>query len=197
MDIVSWVPLGLGRDRTARSKTLEEGACIMAASSEQGAVRDSILDVLAASSLSGREQIATLVQCTSYCQHLRMLEKAAQLCGTQIAELMHDDVLELYCELVSSGRDDCSVSKGWDEPGFRFTQTVLVSPSAIPLIKHNDELFRYCAARGVALSFEERDGLLEVGLDSVVYEDGFNERVLAQVIKYLDVCREEVEKVAG
>jgi hypothetical protein len=170
----------------------------MTARGERAAVRAAILEVLDETRLSDKEQLATLKQCASHYEVRDMLETAAAECGMTMTSVMCGDHLELYCELESSRREDCSVSKGWDEPGFRCGKTVLISPSDFQTIADNaDEILRFCATRGVAATFEERDGFLDVSLESVIYLEGFNARVLAQVVRYLDTCHEKVEAVVA
>ena len=116
-------------------------------------------------------------------------------CGLRGHGFITNEHLELYYEIETLEKKDVGyISKGWEDPGFRVGNVVKVPIVRIEAQKtHLPKLMNYCATRGVAMTGERlAGGIFEFHLDSVIYADGFNHLVLAQVLECLSDCTETV-----
>lgn len=61
--------------------------------------------------------------------------------------------------------------------------------------EHLYSLLTFCATRGVTVTIEEKECLIELHLDSVIYSEGLNKRVFEQVLHYLEECVEKAHEL--
>jgi hypothetical protein len=130
-------------------------------------------------------------------ENRRIVEQTLHECGLQASGFLTNAQLELYCDVLQGKREMGYISKGWDDPGFRVGDLVTVPQSQIEAVKkHAQTLMRYCATRGVTATGERKDdGCMEFHMDSVIYTDGFNKKVLAQVLHYLNECNAKAREL--
>lgn len=65
----------------------------------------------------------------------------------------------------------------------------------LPPLKTVITLMKFCTTRGVAMAIDEIKDGVELQMDSVIYLDGFNKKVLEQVLDNLNMCIEKAEKL--
>ena len=123
-------------------------------------------------------------------------------CPRRIKELSAEGCpvpfFELYYDLKQGRHDVGYISKGWNDPGFRVGDLVSVSKENIGNVQANAyRLLKFCATRGVVLAVEEKADSIELQMDSVIYSDGFNKSVFAQVLHYLNACVEKAQELIG
>jgi len=119
-------------------------------------------------------------------------------CGLRGHGFVTNEHLELYYDIETlENRDVGYISKGWEDPGFRVGNVVKVPTGQIEARKASlPMLMNHCATRGVAMTGERlAGGTFEFHLDSVIYTDGFNPKVLAQVLECLTDCTEKVRAI--
>jgi hypothetical protein len=157
-------------------------------------LREQIFEVLRNSPTSAEEDLTALLQCAAHIRNRIIVEQTAKECGLRLSGFRTNDDLELYYDLKQGRHDVGYISKGWDDPGFRVGDLIKVPKANIPALKaHAYDLLKFCATRGVVVTFEENADVVEVQMDSVIYSDGFNKKVFEQVLSYLNGC---VEKAA-
>jgi hypothetical protein len=116
-------------------------------------------------------------------------------CGLQGHGLITNEHLELYYDIhASDHRDVGYISKGWEDPGFRVGNVIQMPVNWVEAKKkHLPTLMKHCATRGVAMTGEKLNGdTFEFHLDSVIYSDGFNQKVLAQIVECLSECVKKI-----
>jgi hypothetical protein len=161
-------------------------------------LRDRIFEVLRNSSTSVEEDLTALLQCASQIRNRMLVEQTAKECGLKLSGFRTNDDLELYYDLRQGRHDVGYISKGWEDPGFRVGDLVEVPKANIPAVKAQAfNLLKFCATRGVVLTFEQKAGLVEIQMDSVIYSDGFNKKVFEQVLHYLNECVEKTHTTCG
>jgi hypothetical protein len=167
----------------------------MKSNGDSNPLRDELLDLLAKSSTSSDEDLSALLQCADQIRNRRIVERTAKECGLRLDRFLSDEILELYYDLKRGRHDVGYISKGWKDPGFRIGDVVEMSKTSIQSFKeHVFPLLKFCAVRGVGITFEEKEDVVEIQMDSVIYPDGFNKKVFEQVLHYLNDC---VERVNG
>ena len=161
-------------------------------------LRDRIFEVLRNSRTSAEEDLTALLQCAAHIRNRIIVEQTAKECGLKLSGFRANDDLELYYDLKQGRHDVGYISKGWDDPGFRVGDLVSVPRVNIGKVQANAyRLLKFCATRGVVLTVEEKPDSIELQVDSVIYSDGFNKSVFAQVLHYLNVCVEKAEELIG
>ena len=116
-------------------------------------------------------------------------------CGFQTGGFNTNEHMELFYDIETwEKRTVGYISKGWEDPGFRVGDVIKVPMHRLKAKKELlPMLMNHCATRGVAMTGEKlnRDAF-EFHLDSVIYSEGFNQKVLAQVVECLSECAEIV-----
>jgi len=159
-------------------------------------LRDQIFEVLGKSKTSPQEDLAALFQCATHIRNRLLIETTARECGLKLSRFQMNDALELYYDL-KQGRDDVGfISKGWDDPGFRVGSVVEVPKWKLDAVKdHTYGLLKYCATRGIVLTVETKDDVIEYQMGSVIYSDGFNTEVFVQVLRSLNECTDKANEL--
>lgn len=136
------------------------------------------------------EVLRALAQCQAHIENRTIVEQTLKECGLRSSEFKTNEHLELYYDIEQGKRDVGYISKGWDDPGFRIGDIVEVPKWKIAALReHAYVLLKYCATRGVVMTVKENDDdSVELQMDSVIYSDGFNEKVFVQVLHYLTEC---------
>ena len=116
-------------------------------------------------------------------------------CGFRTCGFNTNEHLEVYYDIQTREKHDVGyISKGWEDPGFR-VGNVIELPMARIKAKQDQlpALMKHCATRGFAMTGEKLAGdSFEFHLDSVIYADGFNKRVLYKVLECLSDCTDKL-----
>lgn len=56
------------------------------------------------------------------------VDAAVAVAGSHATGFMWNEALAVYCDLTKGGRDVAFLSKGWDDPGYRLGQMLLIEP---------------------------------------------------------------------
>jgi hypothetical protein len=141
--------------------------------------------------------VLALAQCQAHIQNRIIVEQTLKDCGLRPTGFNANEHLELYYDIAQGKREVGYISKGWDDPGFRVGDVIEVSKWKIAALKeHAYALLKYCATRGVVMTVEENDDdSVKLQMDSVIYSDGFNKKVFAQVLHYLNECTAKAEQL--
>jgi hypothetical protein len=161
-------------------------------------LRDRIFEVLRNSRTSAEEDLTALLQCAAHIRNRIIVEQTAKECGLKLSGFRANDELELYYDLQQGRHDVGYISKGWNDPGFRVGDLVSVPRDNIGKVQANAyRLLKFCATRGVVLTVDEKPDSIELQMDFLIYSDGFNKSVFAQVLHYLNESVEKAESLMG
>ena len=160
-------------------------------------LRASLLQAIADANIPGADSVKALAQCQAHFANRGLVEETLQKCGLLASGFLANEHLELYYDIARGRRDLGYICKGWDDPGFRIADVVPVPAGKIQTLKqHAPALMQFCATRGVALTGETNaSGRMEFSMESVIYSDGFNQKVFAQVLDCLTECVEEARTI--
>ena len=161
-------------------------------------LRDQILQVLQNSRTTPKQDLAALLQCAAQIRNRLIVMETAKECGLRLFGFQSNDALELYYDLKRGRHDVGYISKGWHDPGFRVGDIVEVPIANISVLKANLlTLLKFCATNGIAATVEEKDDVVEIEMDAVIYSDGFNKKVFKQIIFHLNLCVEKANDLFG
>ncbi len=155
--------------------------------------RVSVLAAIANSDLESDDAVTVLAQITRQIANKSSVLSTTAAAGYEATNYSCNKDLELYFDLQHGERSVGYISKGWDDPGFRIGEIIVLEGSGKRTGKWVDELRDYCATNGIALTLYPTDGGTEVRLESVLYAEGFNTSVLAGSLDSLRNCRRKVE----
>jgi len=153
-------------------------------------LRSKIFRVVTDADAPVAEVLKALAQCQAHIENRMIVEQTLKECGLRPSGFIANEHLELYYDIAHGKRELGYISKGWDDPGFRVGNIVEVPKWKIAALKeHAYALLKHCATRGVVMTVKENDDdSVELQMDSVIYSDGFNKKVLGQVLHYLTEC---------
>ena len=128
-------------------------------------------------------------------ENQKLVWRALNRCGYSGSGFISNEQLELYYDIETSEQEDIGyISKGWEDPGYRVGNVIQIPLSRIERKKNLlPALMKYCATRGVAMTGDKLNSdTFELHLDSVIYADGFNKKVMYQVLECLSDCTDKV-----
>ena len=165
-------------------------------SPDEPSLRDKLFDVLENSPTSVAQDLEALLQCAAQIRNRQIVQKTAKECGFKLSRFISNNNLELYYDIKQGRHAVGYISKGWDEPGFRIGDVIIVPKAKNAVLKANAyTLLSFCATRGVVLTFNETAEGVEIHMNASIFSDGFNSKVFEQSLNYLNVCVENVEKL--
>jgi len=161
----------------------------MLPSDSDNPLRDDIFALLNSKRVPIEKALEALSQCQTHITNRILVERTAKECGLRLSRFLANENLELYYDLKEGRQDVGYISKGWDDPGFRVGDVLDIPRHKLPQLKDNIvTLLKFCATRGVSVTIEETKDGMQLHMDSVIYSDGFNKKVIAQVLHYLTEC---------
>jgi hypothetical protein len=161
-------------------------------------LRGQIFALLNKKKVSVDMALKALTQCHAHIRNRMIIDGIAKECGVTLSGYLSDEHQEFYYDLKQGRHDVGYVSKGWDDPGFRIGEIVEVPKWQIADTReHVYALLKFCAARGVVVTIEEKDRSIELQMDSVIYLEGLNRQVFKQVLHHLNECVEKAHELIG
>jgi hypothetical protein len=155
-------------------------------------LRSKILRIVNDTDAPIAEVLKVLAHCHAQIENKMIVEQTLKECGLLFSGFKTNEHLELYNDIIQSRREVGCICKGWDDPGFRVGDHIEIPKWKIDeLKKHTYMLLKYCATRGVAMTIEEN----EVQMDTIIYSDGFNKKVFAQVLHHLNECTAKAQQL--
>ena len=155
--------------------------------------RSAVLSALERADLDLDETQAALELASRQLRTRSLAHAAAAAAGYELTETWGNPALELYADIRSGYRDVGFLAKGWEDPGFRVGDIVLLPYPEARLSGVLPALREQAALRGVALTARESEGVVEIHLEQVLYQDGFNASALAGTLTGIGECRRLIE----
>jgi hypothetical protein len=158
----------------------------------ENALRREIFSLLSKSKTSVEQDLKVLSQCASHIRNTTLVEKTAKARRLKLSGFLVTDVLELYYDLKSGQQDVGYISKGWEDPGFRIGDMIVVPKSKAAQFKATvREIRKFCATNGIVMTVKRTKDSIEIQMDGVIYSEGFNKKTFMNT---LDTLRECVSK---
>jgi len=159
-------------------------------------LRDQILNLIKTQSNSHDKIIKVLNECRNYYIDQAILEKTAKESGFQLSNFQSNQNLEMIFD-ISKGRYDIGyISKGWNDPGFRVGNLLIIPNAQMHALQNCImKIMNICAVRGFSATITNQKEFVELHIDSVVYSEGFNQKVFVQVVDNLNECVEKTNEL--
>ncbi len=136
--------------------------------------------------------LSALAYCRNQFENRTIVETAVLVSGCSATGFLWNENLELYYDIAKDGEEVAFISKGWDDPGFRLGELVIVSGDITDRL---EEVMRFCNTNGVVMSFHEnQESDYEVLFEQVIYSTGFDGRTFAQALSTLIVCSDKLKR---
>jgi len=127
-----------------------------------------------------------------------MVENIARECGLKLSRFLANDKLELYYDLKRGRHDMGYISKGWEDPGFRIGDLIVMEKLKEESFKANAyEILRFCATNGIVITVEEGKDTITLQMEGVIYSEGFNQDTFLKTLETLNECVEKVQDLIG
>jgi len=134
-----------------------------------------------------KSAVNSRLQPLSQYKNIRLVKDCAKKLNLKLMRFQANNILELYFDVFRGNKNICYVSKGWDDPGFRIGDIITLDKGNPDFKQQFYEIFRLCSRDFVNVWIcnpkNNKTKLLELSLEIGIYKDGFNEKVLREVIK--------------
>ena len=168
----------------------------LTSSNNEDSLRDQIFNLLNNNNIRPDMAINILLQCQSHIRNRMMLKIIAKECGLKLSRFLSNDELELYYDIKKGRHDIGYISKGWEEPGFRIGEIINVPKKKIEVLKVNlYKISKYCAVNGITMTIEEKKDIIEIQMDGVIYNEGFNKETFMKTLESLNECVDKAESL--
>ena len=158
-------------------------------------IRERIIAMVEERGIPADRASVILSQCKAFVTDQLLVAQTAQEAGYRLTDFKTDDQFELSFNIKSGKYDVGFISKGWDAPGFRIGETLLVRSDQLSLFRAKaDELMNLCARNGVALSGTRCAEGLELAFDAVIFQEGLNSKTFGDTAEAVSEC---VDLAAG
>ncbi|MFA7158995.1 MAG: hypothetical protein WC299_06790 [Kiritimatiellia bacterium] len=163
---------------------------------DKKSLRFDILKILADSKTSSEEDLKALDQCSSFIRDRIKIEAIAKECGLKLTGFLMNKELELYYD-VKRGRHDLGyIAKGWSDPGFRIGNILKLPNAKLDSFKINAyKIMRFCTTNGIGITVEETENHVEISMDGVIYDEGFNKATFIKTVDALNECVEKAQEL--
>ena len=162
------------------------------------ALRSRVFAALSGNKVSNEQALKILAQCAAQIRDRRLVEEFAAACKMELSGFLTTDVLELYFDVVQAHHAIGYISKGWDDPGFRIGDLIQVPKRRAAQFKaKTNEIRRLCATNGLGITIGKTDGSIELQIDGVIYDEGFNKKTFKKTFETLHECVQKVRQMVG
>lgn len=155
-----------------------------------------VFSVLQASDLSMSLAAKALAQCHRHIQHRATLEAMANESGLQLDGFQTNEDLELYYAIAKDGHDVGFISKGWDDPGFRVGELLVLPADSLDAFRARaPQIMDFCSTNGVVCTGRLTPAGLELSLLDNIYSEGFNIATFLQTLEAVHICAARVRAI--
>jgi len=162
---------------------------------EKKPLRDQIMTLVNKNeAISSDDGVRALKQCVSHIQNTIQVEQIIVQSGLSYDELITNDKLELYFNLVrlSDTKKVGYIAKGWDDPGFRIGDVInLEDQEESEQFKDCiTEISRNCTSKGILMTVKEDGNGYIINLEGLIYTEGMNKDTFNKTLEALIECAE-------
>lgn len=125
-----------------------------------------------------------------------LIKRIAQDCQLALSGFRANEHLEIYYDINRGEQELGFISKGWDDPGFRIGDLIILPITKIDDFKSNvNEILAYCATNGMVITTSiEQEGFV-IAIDGIIYCGGVNRLTLSAILITLRDCIEKVHSI--
>lgn len=157
-----------------------------------------VLAVLQEYQLSMDQAVKVLAQCHRHIQNRMAIEGMASESRLKLDGFRTGEDMDLYYDIAKDGYDIGFISKGWDEPGFRIGELLILPAEAVDAFRRRaPEIMDFCSTNGIVCTGKLTPEGLELSLIDNIYSDGFNIITFVQTLEAVQACAERVRQLLG
>jgi hypothetical protein len=155
-----------------------------------------VFSALQESELSMSQAAKVLAQCHRHIQNRAMVEGMAKESGLQLDGFRTNEDLELYYDIAKDGHDVGFISKGWDDPGFRVGELLVLPADTLDAFRARaTQIMDFCSTNGVVCTGRLTPVGLELSLLDNIYSEGFNIATFLQTLEAVHDCAAKVRAI--
>ena len=144
------------------------------------------------------EQAAgVLWRCFSHVRNKKMIEDIAGEMDLSLSGFQTNEDLEIYYDIGKGGRTIAYISKGWEDPGFRVGDTMVLDEKSLDAFRRkSDKVLNVCATQGVACGAQAVEGdKLQLDFSICIYQEGFNAPTFARALETFEMGMNKVRSL--
>jgi hypothetical protein len=155
-----------------------------------------VISVLQESDLSMSQAAKVLDQCHRHIQNRATVESMANESELQLGGFRTNEDLELYYDIAKDGHDVGFISKGWDDPGFRVGEVLILPAERLDAFRARaTQNMDFCSTNGVVCTGRLTPEGLELSLLDNIYSEGFNIATFLQTLESVHNCGARVRAI--
>lgn len=127
-------------------------------------------------------------------KNIQKVKNIAEKTGFKLKDFRTNRALELFFNIYQGRETCCYISKGWDDPGFRIGEVIVLNKSHRFFKEIFYDIFRICSRNLISLAVLKERGpnSVTLSLETAIYKGGFNQGAFKQTIINL---KETLEKI--
>lgn len=144
------------------------------------------------------EQTAgVLWRCLSYVRNKKMMEDIAREMELSLSGFQTNENLEIYYDIGKAGRTIAYISKGWEDPGFRIGDMMVLDERSLDAFRRkSDKVLNVCATQGIACGAHAVEGdKLQLDFSICIYQEGFNAPTFARALETFEMGMNKVRSL--
>ena len=155
-----------------------------------------VFSILQQSDLSMSQAAKVLAQCHMHIQNCATVEGMAKESGLKLDGFLTNEDLELYYDIAKDGHDVGFISKGWDDPGFRVGELLVLPADTLDTFRARaTQIMDFCSTNGVVCAGRLTPEGLELSLLDNIYSEGFNIATFLQTLESVHNCAARVRAI--
>ena len=155
-----------------------------------------VISVLEESGLAMAQAAKVLAQCHRNIQNRAMVEGMSRESGLTLDGFHTNEDLELYFDIAKNGHDVGFISKGWDDPGFRVGELLILPAATLETFRRRaPEIMDFCSTNGMGCTGRLTPEGLELSLLDNIYAEGFNIATFLQTLESVQSCCTTVQAI--
>lgn len=128
----------------------------------------------------------------------RFLRHCASEVDVKLKKVSLDKVpeVEVFFDVFYDGKKVCYLLKQWNSPMIRFGDTIKLPKDFKDFKERFYKIHHICAVNYITLLFPpaaKKDSDFEISLETAVYLDNFNERVLEKAVDRFKRCKDKIQ----
>jgi len=148
--------------------------------------------------LTEEETCSALEAILNQRKNIVLVKKNAKKAGLRLERFISNNVLEIYYDILIKDRAVGYISKGWTDPGFRVGEYFELEKGMSSFKEKFYKIFRVCSGNLVSLSVSEKTPRkIGVSLEIAIYKNGFNDKVLKEVVGTLESTMRKINLLLG
>ena len=126
--------------------------------------------------------------------NIQKVKKIAEKAGFELRDFRTDRALELFFNIYQGKKTFCYISKGWEDPGFRIGENIVLNKNNRFFKEIFYDVFRICSRNLISLGIlkERNPNSLILSLETAIYKEGFNQISFKETVINLKESLEQI-----